>query len=358
MPKVGQDKFKNPVLLVQSEEDKREVDSSLKCYIIASNGNFLKRQTGLIASVVKVKKIPGLMPVPEEATLRAEKLGINHYAVTVMFFRQVMERYDGSEALVTLHYDAARSKWKIDAPLQTVTGASVNADYRRRFPGYQLIGTIHSHNSMSAFHSSTDYDDEVEFDGLHFVIGDLDRVYPSITGVLAVNGARFKVEPIDWFAGLMEVDPKVADRVPVSGFIQQELFPYLDSTQAVRGGCAARNDSDGPRGDTPIPLLAKKHHYSPGKRYDIVLPEGTILRDFVPPTTWLQNVTLETIPVGETYAYYSYDDEFPFSLGLGASPTTALASVPLPKKPSRTQPQRRRTHTQGQFRWSIDPRKE
>ena len=41
--------------------------------------------------------------------------------------------------------------------------------------GFSVFGTIHSHASALAFHSSTDDHDELSADGLHITVGNLDK---------------------------------------------------------------------------------------------------------------------------------------------------------------------------------------
>jgi len=56
----------------------------------------------------------------------------------------------------------------------------------------RLVGTIHSHGAFGAFASSIDEADEAELDGLHLVVGDLDRRRPSYSAAIAVDGHRFE----------------------------------------------------------------------------------------------------------------------------------------------------------------------
>ena len=55
------------------------------------------------------------------------------------------------------------------------------------------MGTIHSHGAFGAFASSIDEADEADLDGLHLVIGDLDRRAPSYSAAIAIDGQRFTV---------------------------------------------------------------------------------------------------------------------------------------------------------------------
>jgi len=92
------------------------------------------------------------------------------------FFRYVYNEY-GTESVILLWHNFKTGMWTVEVPDQTVTGAAI--DYERlpeidilyRNKGYTLVGTIHSHGAMPAFHSGTDDKDEFMFDGLHVTIG-------------------------------------------------------------------------------------------------------------------------------------------------------------------------------------------
>lgn len=64
-----------------------------------------------------------------------------------------------------------------------------------RFDDYRLIGSIHSHGSMGAFHSSTDDGDEFDFDGLHITVGTIDT-NPTYSCRFISCGHDFKISDI------------------------------------------------------------------------------------------------------------------------------------------------------------------
>jgi len=87
-----------------------------------------------------------------------------------------------------LRDQATLTKWKMVVPKQVVTGTHVEADLRQSvdletgeeytmFPpmGWLHAGTSHSHNTMSAFFSSTDDTSELSVPGLHIVVGSIDH---------------------------------------------------------------------------------------------------------------------------------------------------------------------------------------
>lgn len=132
----------------------------------------------------------------------------------ITFFRYVFTEYGNAEAIVLLWYNPETKKWDIEVPKQEVASASLDYDRKeeeieqRRNKGFKLIGTIHSHGSMGAFHSGTDDHDEFGFDGLHITIGKV-MMQPQFS-------CRYIMK--DWYK-MME--PKeVFERLP-----EQEVYP-------------------------------------------------------------------------------------------------------------------------------------
>ena len=92
------------------------------------------------------------------------------------------------------------TKWKIVVPKQVVSGVSVKAELAENIdiatgekytqfppPGWVHAGSIHSHNTMSAFFSSTDDKSDSTVPGLHIVIGEIDhekREYEHIARIM------------------------------------------------------------------------------------------------------------------------------------------------------------------------------
>lgn len=177
------------------------------CYIIAKQGIFLKKKVGMIESITKVDKISTLNEITPWAKIIIPKIPGSHVAKIISFFKEINETIKG-EANVLIYYNKENKKFKMIVPKQKVTASS--CDYTLEgltVPNYNLIGTIHSHANMSAFHSSTDDKDEHHFDGLHITIGNISDLYPSITASIVVNGFRVVIEPCDYIDECIEVDP-------------------------------------------------------------------------------------------------------------------------------------------------------
>ena len=104
------------------------------------------------------------------------------------------------------------SQWRVLVPTQEVGSTAVSAKFEKlcdiitgeeitQFPpeGWVHAGSSHSHNTMSAYFSKTDDDNELSVPGMHIVVGDIDikekkyKLEPSIV----LRGKRFKVDPED-----------------------------------------------------------------------------------------------------------------------------------------------------------------
>lgn len=159
-------------------------------FIVAGNGTFVRKRMGWVEATVPVASIDGLQPQTTEAKLLLPRITSTVFAKAVLFFRAVYEQKD-TEAAVLLHYGDKRG-WSITVPEQEATGSHVSYKTSERLPGYQCVGTIHSHCAMNAFHSGTDVGDEASHDGVHITIGLLNR-FPKfgMDAEFVVNGTRF-----------------------------------------------------------------------------------------------------------------------------------------------------------------------
>jgi hypothetical protein len=187
------------------------------CYLIAKQGIFLKKKVGLVESLTKVDKISILNELKPWAKMSLPKISGPQMGKIISFFKAVVAEFSG-EANVFLYYNEAENKYALAIPKQEVSGAACDYEEAVGIPGYDLVGTIHSHARMSAFHSGTDDKDEKHFDGLHITIGQLTDDYPSISASIVVNGFRVIVDPCDY------IDKCVAVKVP-----QKSFAPYATS---------------------------------------------------------------------------------------------------------------------------------
>jgi len=170
-------------------------------YVIGKEGVYLKKKLGVMESLAPVNKISILQSVATSATMHINPIPGKWIAKVMSFFHEIYKMYR-SEAIVLLFYNEETGKHKIIPPMQKVAGAACDYDKGITIEGYTMIGTIHSHGSMSAFHSGTDDKDEEHFDGLHITLGDLDEAYPSISASIVANGFRVMIEPSEYIDNL------------------------------------------------------------------------------------------------------------------------------------------------------------
>jgi len=166
-------------------------------YIICKNGVYLKKSVGVVESIVPVKQISTLEDIQMMAKLHIEKIPTEIFSQAVNFFRAVYEEYR-SEGALLIFYNKQRCEYKLVCPVQEVSYASISYKRGISIPGFDMIGTIHSHANFSAFHSSTDHSDEESFDGLHITVGYVASERISISCSLVVNGHRFITEPDEY----------------------------------------------------------------------------------------------------------------------------------------------------------------
>jgi PRTRC genetic system protein A len=186
---------------VHVNDGKNEMPTDDIFYIVAKEGLFLKKRLGVMESIAPVKNISILESVALSAQMHIPKVPARPFAKVVEFFKAVYNEHH-SECVVLIFYNEETQQFKIIPPKQEVSFASIDYDRLLIVDGYTMIGTIHSHGSMSAFHSGIDDDDEKTFDGLHITIGDIDEDEQSISSSIVANGYRFMVDPIDYVASI------------------------------------------------------------------------------------------------------------------------------------------------------------
>jgi hypothetical protein len=171
------------------------------CYIIAKGGIYLKKKLDLIESLTPVDKISFLEDIPTFAKINIPLISTKMFGNILGFFKEVYRLYK-SEAIVLLFYNKNKKSYKVFVPEQEVSSASLSYDSTKTIKDHILIGSIHSHGSMSAFHSGTDVGDEAKFDGIHLTIGKVNETFFDVCGSIAVNGMRVPISPENYINGL------------------------------------------------------------------------------------------------------------------------------------------------------------
>jgi hypothetical protein len=181
-------------------------------YIVAGNGTFLQKNTGIVSCLTQVKDIPFLADVKNIANLRFNLPKVPAHLTWGIkeLFKRVVKNYY-SEANTMLYYNKATKEFQVRVPKQTVTHGGVEYDSLRTDieenpdPAFLLVGTIHSHCDFAAFHSGTDVNDEADFDGLHVTFGHNHENVFTISACIVVNGKRQQVTPEDYLEGIAPV---------------------------------------------------------------------------------------------------------------------------------------------------------
>lgn len=181
--------------------DGEELPKDDVCYLIAKDGILLKKKVGLMESLSKVDKISILGDLKPYARLHIPKIPGPIFAKIYSFFKEVYNEFY-SECVALLYYNPTTKKYKVFVPNQEVSGASLDYVKDRTFKNHVLMCSIHSHASMSAFHSGTDSDDEKSFDGLHITLGKMNQDVLDISASIVANGTRFIVDPVDYIENL------------------------------------------------------------------------------------------------------------------------------------------------------------
>ena len=184
-------------------------------YVIAGNGNFLHKDTGIVRCFVSVKEVSFLADIDPTnwVSLTIPKIPAEIVQKIKQFFKEVVLKY-GTEANSTLYYNKITEKFKIHISEQIVSHGAVH--YNRRliddellkYKDFLRIGTIHSHCDFGAFHSGTDIKDEKDFDGLHVTFGNNDKEEITITASVVVNGCRTEIPPENVLCGIKLFDDK------------------------------------------------------------------------------------------------------------------------------------------------------
>jgi hypothetical protein len=178
-------------------------------YVVAGNGFFIRKEAPPIIGFFRVEKIPTLPNLEYKQWVRSNipQVPMQHIVRIKEFFRRVVDKFY-SEACTVLYYNRSCNDWKVYVPPQVVSHAGVK--YRRgqmnvglpEYDGYLRVGTIHSHCDFGSFHSGTDVNDEMDFDGIHGTFGHNDKDDFSITASIVINGQRMEVDPLWLFDGI------------------------------------------------------------------------------------------------------------------------------------------------------------
>lgn len=174
---------------------------------------FYRVKKGEIFRYVDNDLYSGLIKIGEEPSgyedqlfnIKIPKIPHKFMKRIINFFKLVYAEHQ-SEAVVLIWYNFRTNDWEAEIPVQLVHGAS--ASYERELEeatqletrGYTLVGSIHSHGTMGAFHSGTDDADEYTFDGIHITVGKVTTKIEFACRFISKE-ISYKLEPeecMDW----------------------------------------------------------------------------------------------------------------------------------------------------------------
>lgn len=129
----------------------------------------------------------------------------------IAFFRAFMTDHGENEAFAQIYWDKAEKRFFAYVPKQSVCKEEVEAnlhdcpyDDEER---YLCYADIHSHNSMDAFFSGKDDQDE-RSTGLYLVLGKLDKFYPDVKARIFCGDSFVSIDPNIVMEGLEQPFPK------------------------------------------------------------------------------------------------------------------------------------------------------
>ena len=161
-----------------------DTPSTPSSLIIFGDGEYLLRENsiGRFIRRISTKETPSLEDGPDPSfSFSLPKIDPAILQKQVSFYREVMKKYSNSEAYTLILWDKIDHKYIVICPEQQVSGATVKYQLdMEEYPSSRYIQVVscHSHNSMNAFFSGTDDNDE-QADMLYMVFGKLDTSEPE-----------------------------------------------------------------------------------------------------------------------------------------------------------------------------------
>ena len=129
----------------------------------------------------------------------------------IAFFRAFMTDHGENEAFAQIYWDKAEKRFFAYVPKQSVCKEEVEADLHDcpydDEERYLCYADIHSHNSMDAFFSGKDDQDE-RSTGLYLVLGKLDKFYPDVKARIFCGDSFVSIDPDIVMEGLEQPFPK------------------------------------------------------------------------------------------------------------------------------------------------------
>lgn len=233
-------------------------------YVVAENGVFLERRTGLFTTSCRVDDwAAGLAEHGEECELCCPPIPGHMVAQMLGFFRWAYELH-GGEAVLLLLYDSSRRRFSWRCPPQEVhawesrnrtwhTSSDISYTVPTAVPpGFVVFGDAHSHGRLAAYASHVDKLDEHHKDGLHIIAGYVDYGRPDFHIDFVMDTQRFALAPEVVFAETrVRPSPHVPQRWKKQVRIVRERYRFSkwrDRKRDWREDDEVRSDADGRTG--------------------------------------------------------------------------------------------------------------
>jgi len=174
-------------------------------YEISANGVFLHKETPFWKAIVPVERISILEEQEPKFEFLLPPIPKEILKTVAQFFAWITHRQN-TEALALLWWSGSDvGGYNITVPPQAVAYGRIEYDIPQK-ENHRLIGTLHSHGRMLAFHSSIDHHDEINFDGIHGTFGGFYFYRNSFNLSLqaCINGTRFTLDPGKLIEGVVK----------------------------------------------------------------------------------------------------------------------------------------------------------
>jgi len=215
-------------------------------FVVTAEGLHVAKDTKIVKALVPVDSIETLASFHQAAKLRLPKIPRIILARAKVFFQKVYQEHK-TESEVMLLYRPEDRIYDLWCPKQEVSAAGVNYKMSEELADtpkeWQNVGTIHSHADFSAYHSSTDVNDEGDGqgDGVHITIGHVNHEEFSLSCSVAIGGHRWKCPTDNLLLGIGRATKEVKRySVNVASFDEYFALKLTDEEQVAMDGPIAK----------------------------------------------------------------------------------------------------------------------
>ncbi|OIJ11479.1 hypothetical protein BKP35_12105 [Anaerobacillus arseniciselenatis] len=146
------------------------------------------RQSDLGTIIVPADNLRMLEEIPRGFQFNLPKIPGETLASAITFFRDYCKNGVELEVMVSFFYHPITKEYVVDCPLQRVSKGRIEFEELNYYQeGFIEVLQLHSHNSMKAYFSEVDNNDEKRF-LLYGVVGELDQEHPNMKLRAGVNG--------------------------------------------------------------------------------------------------------------------------------------------------------------------------